>query len=60
MRTLCALEHMRAWMRTLRYDKFLGEVLPLDQLKLSFSDIWREHSSFTIVNMPNSFFYIKC
>lgn len=42
------------------YAKFLGKVLPLDQAKLALADAWRGMGAFTIADLLNGFYYIRC
>lgn len=47
-------------MQTSLYAKFLGKALPLDQAKLALADAWRGIGSFTVADLPNGFYFIKC
>ncbi|KAM0943006.1 putative transcription factor interactor and regulator CCHC(Zn) family [Dioscorea sansibarensis] len=50
----------RGSMQSSLYGKFLGKSLPLDQAKLALADVWRGLGSFTIADLPNGFYYIRC
>lgn len=47
-------------MPTSLYAKFLGKSLPLDQAKLILADAWRVLGDFTVSDLPNGFYFIRC
>lgn len=47
-------------MQTSIYAKFLGKSLPLEQAKLAMTDSWRGLGAFTVADLPNGFYYIRC
>lgn len=47
-------------MTTSLYVKFLGKSLPLDQAKLALTDTWRGLGDFSVADLPNGYYYIKC
>lgn len=47
-------------MQSALYAKFLGKSLPLDQAKLELADAWKGLGSFTISDLPNGFYFIRC
>lgn len=47
-------------MQTSLYAKFLGKALPLEQAKLALDDAWRGIGDFSITDLPNGFYFIKC
>lgn len=50
----------KASMQSSLYAKFLGKALPLDQAKLALTDAWRGLGNFTVADLPNGFYYIRC
>ncbi|XP_039138906.1 uncharacterized protein LOC120276249 [Dioscorea cayenensis subsp. rotundata] len=47
-------------MQTVLYAKFLGKSLPLDQAKLALSDAWKGLGDFSISDLPNGFYFVRC
>lgn len=47
-------------MQSSLYAKFLGKALPLDQAKLALADSWRGLGEFSVADLPNGFYYIRC
>lgn len=47
-------------MQSSLYAKFLGKALSLDQAKLALAEAWRGLGDFTIADLPNGFYYIRC
>ena len=54
--------HCRAYERlqTALFRKFLGKALPLEQVSEALSKLWSKYGSFTIADMVNGFYFIKC
>ena len=50
----------RESMQSSSYAKFWGKSLSIDQTKLAFTDVWRGLGSFTVADLPNGFYYIRC
>lgn len=47
-------------MQTSIYAKFLGKSLSLEQAKLAMADAWRGLGAFSVADLPNGFYYIRC
>lgn len=42
------------------YAKFLGKSLPLDQAKQALAEAWHNLGTFSITDLPNGFYFIRC
>lgn len=51
-----AFNHMQCAL----FGKFLGKALPLDQIKLVLTDLWKGLGSFSVADMTNGFNLIRC
>lgn len=47
-------------MQTSIYAKFLGKSLSLEQAKLAMEDAWRGLGNFSVADLPNGFYFIRC
>ncbi|XP_039134867.1 uncharacterized protein LOC120272170 [Dioscorea cayenensis subsp. rotundata] len=47
-------------MHSALYAKFLGKSLPLDQAKHALADAWKGLGEFSITDLPNGFYFIRC
>lgn len=47
-------------MQSSLYAKFLGKALPLEQVKLALADTWWGLGAFSVADLPNGFYYIRC
>ncbi|XP_039115502.1 uncharacterized protein LOC120250779 [Dioscorea cayenensis subsp. rotundata] len=47
-------------MQSSLYAKFLGKSLPLDQTKLALADTWRGLGAFSVADLPNGYYFIRC
>lgn len=53
-------QQARDSMQTSIYAKFLGKSLSLEQEKLDMADAWQGLGAFTVADLPNGFYYIRC
>lgn len=47
-------------MQNVLYAKLFSKSLPLDKAKLALADAWKGLRDFSISNLPNGFYFIRC
>lgn len=47
-------------MQTFLFGKFFGKALLLDQVKLTLTDLWKNYGAFSVADMLNGFYFIRC